>query len=99
MTSGGTARTSSGSPSTPHAPGVRYTWITSSIAEDGGTLTMRFTIWHSSGDPQDYIDTAVAAEAAGFHSTAIHEGLFYPEHVSRPYPYTEDGKRGWEPTA
>jgi alkanesulfonate monooxygenase SsuD/methylene tetrahydromethanopterin reductase-like flavin-dependent oxidoreductase (luciferase family) len=60
---------------------------------------MRFTLWHSTGDPQDYIETAVAAEAAGFDSTAMHEGLFYPEYVSRPYPYTEDGKRGWEPTA
>jgi probable F420-dependent oxidoreductase len=60
---------------------------------------MRFTIWHSSGDPRDYIETAVAAEAAGFDSTAMHEGLFYPEKVSRPYPYTADGKRGWEPTA
>ncbi len=60
---------------------------------------MRFTIWHSTGDPQDYIETAIAAEAAGFDSVAMHEGLFYPEHVSRPYPYTDDGKRGWEPTA
>jgi probable F420-dependent oxidoreductase len=60
---------------------------------------MRFTIWHSTGDPQDYIETAIAAERAGFTSVAMHEGMFFPEHVSRPYPYTEDGKRGWEPDA
>jgi probable F420-dependent oxidoreductase len=60
---------------------------------------VRFTIWHSSGDPADYIETAIAAEAAGFDSTAMHEGLFYPEVVSKPYPYTEDGKRGWTPDA
>ncbi|CAB4933987.1 unannotated protein [freshwater metagenome] len=60
---------------------------------------MRFSLWHSTGDPRDYIETAVAAEAVGFTSVAMHEGLFYPEVVSRPYPYTADGSRGWEPDA
>jgi alkanesulfonate monooxygenase SsuD/methylene tetrahydromethanopterin reductase-like flavin-dependent oxidoreductase (luciferase family) len=60
---------------------------------------MRFTIWHATGDADDYIETAVAAEEAGFTSVAMNEGLFYPEKVSRKYPYSADGKRGWEPTA
>jgi probable F420-dependent oxidoreductase len=59
---------------------------------------MRFTIFHTSGGPLDYIETAVAAEEAGFDSAAMHEGLFFPETVSRPYPYSEDGKRNWAPT-
>jgi alkanesulfonate monooxygenase SsuD/methylene tetrahydromethanopterin reductase-like flavin-dependent oxidoreductase (luciferase family) len=60
---------------------------------------MRFTIWHKSADPRDYLEVAVAAEDAGFDSTAMNEGLFFPEQVSRPYPYTEDGERGWAPSA
>src|ERR1700736_3474749 len=60
---------------------------------------MRFTIWHSTGDPQDYIQTAIAAEEAGVTSTALHESVFYPEQASAPYPYSEDGERHWAPDA
>jgi probable F420-dependent oxidoreductase len=60
---------------------------------------MRFTIWHSTGDPDDYIETAIAAEEAGFTSTSLHESVFYPKTASAPYPYSDDGERHWEPEA
>jgi probable F420-dependent oxidoreductase len=58
---------------------------------------VRFTIWHSTGDPDSYLRTAVAAEQAGFTSTALHESVFFPEQASARYPYNADGKRHWGP--
>lgn len=60
---------------------------------------MRFTIWHSTGDPEDYLTTAIAAEEAGFTSTALHENVFYTQEASARYPYSEDGGRHWAPDA
>jgi probable F420-dependent oxidoreductase len=38
---------------------------------------------------------APVAEDAGFHSIAVPDSVFYPEHVSADYPYSADGQRFW----
>jgi probable F420-dependent oxidoreductase len=40
---------------------------------------------------------ARAAEAAGFHSIAVPDSVFFPEQVSAEYPYSGDGGRWWAP--
>lgn len=48
--------------------------------------------------PADHLlALAPVAEAAGFHSIAVPDSVFYPEHVSADYPYSADGQRFWAP--
>jgi alkanesulfonate monooxygenase SsuD/methylene tetrahydromethanopterin reductase-like flavin-dependent oxidoreductase (luciferase family) len=42
-----------------------------------------------------YVPLARAAEAAGWDSIAVPDGLFYYEKTSAPYPYSADGNRFW----
>ena len=42
-----------------------------------------------------YVPLARAAEAAGWDSIAVPDGLFYYEKTSAPYPYSADGSRFW----
>lgn len=42
-----------------------------------------------------YVPLARAAEAAGWDSIAVPDGLFYYEKTSAPYPYSADGTRFW----
>jgi len=58
---------------------------------------MNFTIPIAMCDPSHYVPLAEEAEAAGFHSVAVPDGVFYPRDVSAKYPYTFDGSRFWEP--
>jgi probable F420-dependent oxidoreductase len=59
---------------------------------------MRFTIWNTGADPEEYFPVAKAAEAAGWSSMCLNEGTFQPERQEEEiYPFTEDGKRSWQP--
>jgi probable F420-dependent oxidoreductase len=58
---------------------------------------MRFTMWESSGDADVYFRLADAAENHGWHSMCLHESVFYPFQISKPYPYSSDGLRTWPP--
>lgn len=49
-------------------------------------LTLSFT------PPEQYQPLAIAAEKAGFTWVTLSDHLVYPETMSAPYPYTEDGK-------
>ena len=42
-------------------------------------------------DPADYVPLAVAAEESGFSAITLPDHLIYPQQLSKPYPYTEDG--------
>ncbi|WP_027944612.1 TIGR03619 family F420-dependent LLM class oxidoreductase [Amycolatopsis taiwanensis] len=56
--------------------------------------------WALSGamiDAGQLIELAKVAEDAGYHSVAMPDSVFYPEHVSADYPYTSDGNRMWRP--
>jgi probable F420-dependent oxidoreductase len=46
--------------------------------------------------PADHVMAlAPVAEAAGFHSIAVPDSVFFPETVSADYPYSADGQRFW----
>jgi probable F420-dependent oxidoreductase len=57
---------------------------------------MRFTIWNTGADPDEYFPVAQAAEAAGWDSLCLNEGTFQPERQEDDvYPFSADGKRSW----
>src|SRR3954451_364671 len=57
---------------------------------------MRFTIWNTGADPDEFVPVAQAAEAAGRHSLCLNEGTFQPERQEGEiYPFSADGKRSW----
>jgi probable F420-dependent oxidoreductase len=59
---------------------------------------MRFTLWNTSGDVDEFLPINTAAEAAGWHSLCYNEGTFQPERQEDEiYPFTADGKRAWDP--
>jgi probable F420-dependent oxidoreductase len=58
---------------------------------------VQFTIAAAMLEPSHYLAVAQAAEAAGFDAIAVPDSVFFPEHVSAPYPYTPDGARFWSP--
>src|SRR3978361_838067 len=60
-------------------------------------MGLRFTIFHTSGGPLDYIETAGAAQEAGFPPAAMQRGLFCPVRCPMPYPSSAEGGRNWDP--
>jgi probable F420-dependent oxidoreductase len=58
---------------------------------------MRFTVPLPMMPAHHYVPMAQAAEAAGFHSIAVPDSVFFPETVSGDYPFTDGGERWWAP--
>lgn len=58
-------------------------------------MLVKFSVALAMVEPEQYLPLAKAAEDAGFHAVAVPDSVFYPEEVSAPYPYTEDGGRFW----
>jgi len=56
---------------------------------------MKFTVSVAMCEPEHYLEVARAAEACGWDAVAVPDSVFYPETVSAPYPYTDDGGRFW----
>lgn len=56
---------------------------------------MRFTVPLPMLPADHYVPMARAAEAAGFHSIAVPDSVFFPETVSGDYPFSPDGQRWW----
>ena len=52
---------------------------------------MQFGMSIAFTDPADYVPLAVAAEENGFAAITLPDHLIYPQQLSVPYPYTEDG--------
>ena len=52
---------------------------------------MRFSLSVTMGDYQDWVEMAVAAEAAGFYSFSVPDSVFYPVETDSVYPYNETG--------
>jgi probable F420-dependent oxidoreductase len=46
--------------------------------------------------PDQYLEIARAAEAAGFDAISVPDNVMFPRAVSAPYPYSEDGARIWD---
>ena len=56
---------------------------------------MKFSLALAMVEPEQYVPLARAAEEVGYHAIAVPDSVFYPEQVSAPYPYSEDGGRFW----
>lgn len=58
---------------------------------------LQFTLAIGFCPSEHYVPLARAAEAAGWDSIAVPDGLFWYDQVSVAYPYSEDGSRFWDP--
>jgi probable F420-dependent oxidoreductase len=56
---------------------------------------MKFSVAVTLLEPSQILPLAVAAERCGFDAVAVPDSVFFPEHVSAAYPYTQDGSRFW----
>jgi probable F420-dependent oxidoreductase len=59
---------------------------------------MKFWQVVSFSEPEQLIGIARAAEEAGFHGVLISDHLFFPGRLTSRYPYSEDGKPGFDGT-
>jgi len=59
---------------------------------------MRFWQVLSFSEPDQLVELAVAAEEAGFHGVLLADHIFFPGKLESRYPYSEDGKPGFDGT-
>ena len=59
---------------------------------------MKFTLSIAFCDAQHYVPLARAADAAGWESISVLEGLFYYADAAYAYPVAETGAPFWQPT-
>jgi probable F420-dependent oxidoreductase len=57
---------------------------------------MKFWQVLSFTDPEQLVALARTAEEAGFHGVLLSDHLFYPEKLRSRYPYSPDGKPGFD---
>ena len=57
---------------------------------------MKFWQVLSFTEPEQLVPLARAAEEAGFHGVLLSDHLFFPEKLRSPYPYSPDGKPGFD---
>jgi probable F420-dependent oxidoreductase len=50
----------------------------------------------SFAEPEQLVDIARSAEEAGFHGVLLSDHLFFPGRLASRYPYSEDGKPGFD---
>lgn len=60
---------------------------------------MKFVASLAFGEPNEFCELAVAADAAGWDSVVVSDHLVYPEKIQSPYPYTKDGSTRWNADA
>jgi probable F420-dependent oxidoreductase len=63
--------------------------------QSGEERGMKFSVALTLLEPSQMLPLAVTAERCGYDAVAVPDSVFYPERVSAPYPYTEDGSRFW----
>ena len=61
-----------------------------------GQAKIGFVLSHEQFPAAELIEYGVAAEEAGFDHVCVPDNVMYPESVSGPYPYSEDGRRVWD---
>lgn len=59
---------------------------------------MKFWQVTSFSEPEQLLGIARAAEEAGFHGVLLSDHLFFPGRLESNYPYSEDGKPGFDGT-
>jgi len=57
---------------------------------------MKFWQALSFTEPEEFVPLARAAEAAGFHGVLLSDHLFFPGKLRSRYPYSPDGKPGFD---
>lgn len=58
---------------------------------------MKFWLAVAFADPAELFDLARAADVSGWHGLTVSDHIVALRKLSTPYPYTPDGKPGWEP--
>lgn len=58
---------------------------------------MKFWLAVAFADPAELQALARAADDSGWHGLTVSDHIVYLRDLSTPYPYTPDGKPGWEP--
>jgi probable F420-dependent oxidoreductase len=59
---------------------------------------MKFWQVASFSEPEQLVEIARAAEEAGFHGVMLADHVFFPGNLQSKYPYSEDGKPGFDGT-
>jgi probable F420-dependent oxidoreductase len=59
---------------------------------------MKFWQVVSFSEPDQLVEIARAAEEAGFHGVLLADHIFFPGNLRSRYPYSEDGKPGFDGT-
>jgi probable F420-dependent oxidoreductase len=57
---------------------------------------MKFWQVASFSEPEQLVEIARAAEEAGFHGVMLADHVFFPGNLQSKYPYSEDGKPGFD---
>ncbi len=57
---------------------------------------MKFWQVASFSEPEQLVEIARAAEEAGFHGVMLADHVFFPGELRSKYPYSEDGKPGFD---
>jgi probable F420-dependent oxidoreductase len=58
---------------------------------------MRFWMGIAFAEPDELFDLARAADRSGWHGITVSDHLFFPRNLASSYPYTPDGRPGWQP--
>ena len=58
---------------------------------------MKFWMGVAFAEPEQLFDLARAADTSGWHGITVSDHIAYLKELRSPYPYTEDGKPGWQP--
>ena len=58
---------------------------------------MKFWMGVAFAEPDQLFDLARAADTSGWHGITVSDHIAYLKELRSPYPYTEDGKPGWQP--
>lgn len=58
---------------------------------------MKFWMGVAFAEPDQLFDLARAADDSGWHGITVSDHIAYLKDLRSPYPYTEDGKPGWQP--
>ena len=58
---------------------------------------LKFWMGVAFAEPDELYDLARAADDSGWHGITVSDHIVYLRDLRSPYPYTPDGKPGWQP--
>ena len=60
-------------------------------------MGLKFWMGVAFAEPDELFDLARAADDSGWHGITVSDHIVYLRDLRSPYPYTPDGKPGWQP--